>query len=157
MSTLDHRSPNAAGDKLMQPLNSGAIGLTGVLMQALTHMGPAIGMATSLAFIVSLAGLTAPLAFFIAFLVIVTVGVSITQLARHFPAAGGYFTYISRTLHPRAGMFTAWIFFLYDPLGGAINLAFFGFIFQHFMQAAYGAVIPWWIIFLIEAAIVSIL
>lgn len=136
-------------------LEKGAIGLTGILMQALTHIGPAIGIATGLSFVVSLAGIAAPVVFFLAFLVVLTVGISITQLARQFPSAGGYFTWVSRTLHPRAGLYTAWISFLYDPLGGTINLAFASFVATQFLQTTYGANVPWWIFFLAQAAVVS--
>ena len=77
------------------------------------------------------------------------IGAVLTQLAKLFPSAGGYFTYTSRTLHPRAGLLTAWFYFLYDPLGGCINLAFFGFILQGLLQSRYNFDFPWWATFLI--------
>ena len=136
-------------------LEKGVLSLTDVVMQAVTHMGPAIGLATSLGFVVSLAGVTAPLAYFFAFLVVLTVGIAITQLAKNFPSAGGYFTYVSRTIHPRAGLLTAWIFLLYDPLAGTINLAFLGFIVEGFLKAKYDVQLSWWIVFLIGTVIVT--
>jgi amino acid transporter len=136
-------------------LSGGALGLSGVLMQAITHIGPAIGLATSIAFITSLAGVTAPLAFGIAFVLVLSIGGSLTQLAKMFPSAGGYYTYVSRTIHPRAGLEVSWIYFLYDPLGGCINMAFFGWIFQEVLLAKYGINVSWWIPFLFVAAIVT--
>ena len=138
-------------------LRGGAIGLPAILMQAITHIGPAIGLATSIAFVVSLAGKAAPLAYGIAFLLILMLGASLTQLANKFPSAGGYFTYVSRTLHPRAGLLTGWLYFLYDPLGGCINLAFFGFILHGVLQSRYNVNFPWWATFLITAAVISVL
>ena len=138
-------------------LQGGAIGLPAILMQAITHIGPAIGLATSIAFVVSLAGKAAPLAYFFAFLLVLAIGAVLTQLAKLFPSAGGYFTYTSRTLHPRAGLLTAWLYFLYDPLGGCINLAFFGFILQGLLQSRYNFDFPWWATFLITATIVTYL
>jgi amino acid transporter len=138
-------------------LQGGAIGLPAVLMQAITHIGPAIGLATSIAFIVSLAGKTAPLAYGFAFLIVLAIGASLTQLANRFPSAGGYFTYTSRTLHPRAGLLTSWLYFLYDPLGGCINLAFFGFILEGLLKSKYNFEFPWWLTFIITAAIISYL
>jgi amino acid transporter len=138
-------------------LQGGAIGLPAILMQAITHIGPAIGLATSIAFVVSLAGKAAPLAYFFAFLLVLAIGAVLTQLAKRFPSAGGYFTYTSRTLHPRAGLLTAWFYFLYDPLGGCINLAFFGFILQGLLQSRYNFDFPWWATFLITATIVTVL
>ena len=85
-----------------------------------------------------MAGITSPLAFFIAFFLVLTLGISLTQLARHLPSAGGYFTYVSRTVHPRAGFLTAWLYFLYDPTSTALNLAFMGFFFESTMRGSYG-------------------
>ncbi len=138
-------------------LLGGAIGLPAILMQAITHIAPAIGLATSIVFIVSLVGQAAPLAYFFAFLLVLAIGAPLTQLAKRFPSAGGYFTYTSRTLHPRAGLLTAWLYFLYDPLGGTINLAFFGFILQGLLQSRYNFDFPWWATFLITATFVSVL
>src|SRR5579871_5944907 len=80
-------------------LQGGAIGLPAILMQAITHIAPAIGLATSIVFIVSLVGQAAPLAYFFAFLIVLAIGAVLTQLANRFTSAGGYFTYTSRTLH----------------------------------------------------------
>ena len=138
-------------------LHAGAIGLPSVLMQAITHIGPAIGLATSIAFVASLAGVTAPLAYGFAFLIMLTIGGTLTRLATKFPSAGGYFTYTSRTLHPRVGLLTAWFYFLYDPLGGCINMAFFGFILEGLLKARYGFDFPWWVSFLVVASLVTVL
>ena len=43
------------------------------------------------------------------------------QLARRLPSAGGYYTYVSQTVGPRAGFLTAWLFFLYTPINPAIQ------------------------------------
>src|SRR5579875_1335339 len=95
-------------------LKAGALGLPPILMQAVTHIAPAVGLVLSIQYI------TSPLAFVIAFLIVLTLGISLTQLARYLPSAGGYYTYVSRTVHPRAGWLTAWLYFLYDPTGAAI-------------------------------------
>lgn len=138
-------------------LHGGAIGMPSVLMQAVTHIGPAIGLATSIAFVVSLAGEAAPAAFGITFLLVLMLGASLTQLAKRFPSAGGYFTYVSRTVHPRAGLLTAWFYFLYDPFAACLNLAFFAFILHGVIQAKYGVNIPWWATFIVGGTLVSVL
>ena len=55
-------------------LEEDAIGLLGATMQAITHIAPAIAGFFFTAFIVSLAGITAPLAYFIGFLVVLMLG-----------------------------------------------------------------------------------
>lgn len=93
-------------------LEADAIGLLGATMQAITHIAPAIAGFFFTAFIVSLAGITAPLAYFIGFLVVLMLGSTLGQLARHLPSAGGYYTYVSRGLHPRLGFLTSWMYIL---------------------------------------------
>lgn len=136
-------------------LRAGALNLVEVLMQAITHIAPGAGLILSIQFIVSQTGVTSPLAFSIAFLIVITLGISLTQLAKHLPSAGGYYTYLSRTVHPRAGFLTSWLYFLYDPVGAAINIAFFGFLFEQTAKAQWGFDFPWWLTFLIITAFVT--
>lgn len=143
-------------------LKEGALGLPGVLMQGITHIAPAVGIITAIQFTASLAGITSPLAFLLAFVIILLLGASLVQLARHLPSAGGYYTYVSRTVHPRAGWLTAWLYFLYDPTVAAINLAFMGFLWETTMPAAYphGPLAwsyHWWIFFIVAGVLISVL
>ncbi len=131
-------------------LRAGALKLPAVLMQGITHIAPAVALLV-IPFISSHAGVTSPLAFVIAFGIILTLGISLTQIARHLPSAGGYYTYVSRTVHPRAGFLTAWLYFLYDPTATAINLAFMG----SFLEQVYG--LPWWIFFTAATSLIAIL
>jgi len=136
-------------------LRAGALKFPAVLMQGITHIAPAVGLALSIQFVTSNAGVTAPLAYAIAVLIMLTLGVSLSQLARHIPSAGGYYTYIARTVHPRAGLLTAWLYLLYDPAATAINVAFMGFFFERTMQSEYGLWCPWWLFFIISTAILT--
>lgn len=138
-------------------LRAGALKFPAVLMQGITHIAPAVGLVLSIQFITSTAGVDAPLAYAIAFLIMLMLGVSLMQLARHLPSAGGYYTYISRTIHPRAGFLTTWIYFLYDPPATAINLAFMGYFFENTMRSEYGIRCPWWLFFIIVGLLLMIL
>src|SRR5258705_13995354 len=101
-------------------LEADAIGLLGATMQAITHIAPAIAGFFFTAFIVSLAGITAPLAYFIGFLIVLMLGSTLAQLAKHMPSAGGHYPDVSRAIHPRRGLLVPWMFLLYSPLlGGA--------------------------------------
>src|SRR5215475_10666425 len=136
-------------------LRAGALKFPAVLMQGITHIAPAVGLALSIQFVTSNAGVTAPLAYAIAVLIMLTLGVSLSQLARHIPSAGGYYTYIARTVHPRAGLLTAWLYLLYDPAATAINIAFMGFFFQHTMQSEYRLWCPWWLFFIVSTGLLT--
>jgi amino acid transporter len=130
-------------ETLQTELEEGAIGLLGATMQAITHIAPAIAGFFFTAFIVSLAGITAPLAYFIGFLIVLMLGSTLAQLAKHMPSAGGYYTYISRAIHPRAGFITSWMYILYSPIVGGPLAGFFGFIVAGFLKDSYGIDLPW--------------
>jgi len=140
-----------------QGLRADALALTSVLTQGVTHIAPAVGLVLSLQFVTVMAGVASPLAFALAFLIVFMLGVCLTQLARHLPSAGGYYTYISHTLHPRAGFLAAWMFFLYDPLTAALNLAFMGFLLQATVKIEAGITCPWYVFFLAGVLFVTVL
>jgi amino acid transporter len=137
-------------------LRAGTLKFGAVLMQGITHIAPAVGLVLSIQYISSLAGVVAPFAYALAVMIMLSLGVSLAQLARHLPSAGGYYTYISRTVHPRAGFLAAWLYLLCDPTATAINIAFMGIFFERAMLAAYGLRFPWWMFFLVVVAALTI-
>ena len=124
-------------------------------MQGITHIAPAVGLVLSIQYITSLSGVVAPFAYAVAVLIILALGISLAQLARHLPSAGGYYTYISRTVYPRAGFLTAWLYLLYDPTATAINIAFMGIFFERAMLSEYHPWFPWWLFFAVMVAILT--
>ena len=42
-------------------------------------------------------------------LVVLMLGSTLAQLSKHMPSAGGYYTYVSRAIHPRAGFLVSWM------------------------------------------------
>ena len=138
-------------------LRAGALGLPSVIMQAVTHIAPGTGVILTFQLITKYSGQTVPLAFAIGFVMMLALGMSLAELAKHIPSAGGYYTYISRTVHPRAGFLTAWLYFLYDPVGTAINLTFVGFLAEKSLMAAYGICLPWWAFMIVTGLLISFL
>jgi amino acid transporter len=134
-------------------LKQGALGLTGATMQAITHIAPAIAALFFTQFIVSLAGITAPLAYVVGVVVVLMLGNTLVQLSKHLPSAGGYYTYVSRALNPRAGFLTSWMYVLYSPLSGGPIYGFFGFILSAELKANYNIDLPWlWWVFILVGA-----
>lgn len=127
-------------------LRAGAMGVPALLAQAITHIAPSAGFLLGVTFIASQAGYAVSLAYGIAFVVCLSIGLALIQLARHLPSAGGYFTYVSRTLHPRLGFLTAWLYFLYDPTAVAINFTILGIIFQKTFDQRFHVFMPWWLV-----------
>lgn len=138
-------------------LRGGSLGLTGAIMQNVTHIAPAIAAFFFTPTIVGFAGASSPLAYFIGFLVVLALGTCLVQLARLFPSAGGYFTYVSRTLSPRAGFLTAWTYTLYSPIVAGPILAYFGLILENELQSNYSVNFPWWAFTLLALAFVTAL
>jgi amino acid transporter len=136
-------------------LQAGALRLPGIMMQAITHIAPGLNVLLGLVFIVSFAGIIAPLAYFVGGVICLLVAIVLTQLAKHFNGAGGYFTYVSKTINPRTGWLTAWTYFLYDPVAVAAVCAFTAALLNNTFKAQYGWGIPWWVTFLVLVAIVN--
>src|SRR5438874_13573977 len=143
----------AKTDVVTTDLKRDAIGLVGATMQAITHIAPAIAALFFTQFIVSLAGITAPLAYVVGVLVVLMLGNTLVQFSKHLPSAGGYYTYVSRSLSPRAGFITSWMYVLYSPLSGGPIYAFFGFILAGELKANYNVDLPWlWWAFVLVGA-----
>src|SRR6266478_758046 len=124
-------------------LKAGTLSLPEVLMQNVAVIAPAIASLFYTPVVVGLAGLTSPLAYPIAFVITLMLGMVLVQFTKKMPAAGGYYTYISRSLHPRLGWLVAWLFILYAPTVGGIVSLYMGNILQQELQASLGINWPW--------------
>src|SRR5581483_4678056 len=102
---------SSPGSSEQSTLRRNAIGLPGVLFQSITTMAPASAVAFTLGpAAIGYTGGALPLAVFIALIICSFIAVNIGSLARYLPSAGGYFTYVSRSLGPQAGWMTGWLF-----------------------------------------------
>ena len=151
----------ASGDMsshgLQRDLEKDAIGLLGATMQAITHISPAIAAFFYTAVVVGYAGVTAPLAYFLGFLLVLMLGNTLIQFAKHLPSAGSYYTYVSRSIHPRAGFMTAWMYIFYSPLCGGAIYGFLGFILQGELKTNWNIDVPWlwWVCIVVGAPFVA--
>jgi amino acid transporter len=151
--------PGAAAEEVLvakTDLQAGALRLPEVMMQSITLVAPAIATLFSFAFIVGFAGLVAPLSFGIVVLIALMLAINLAMLARAFPSAGGYFTYVSRALHPRVGMFAGWIYFLINPLVPAPILVYMGTVLETELKAKYSFTFPWWLFFILALSLVML-
>ena len=148
----------ATGDVLVAEteLQAGAIGFWGGMVQAVTHIAPGLNVLLGLTFIVSFVFVTAPIAYLLGGLICLGVAIVLTQLAKQFTGAGGYFLYISRTIGPRFGWLTTWLYFLYDPVAIGVVCAFTGSLVHDTLKAQYGWNVPWWIIFAVLVLCVTV-
>ena len=140
-------------------LRRNAIGLTGATMQNITHIAPAIAALFFTTAVVGFAGEAAPLAYFLGVIVVLMLGSTLVQLSKHMPSAGGYYTYVSRALHPRAGFLTSWMYVLYAPIAGGPAYAYLGYIVAQELKTNYSINVPWlwWVCVLVFTAVVALL
>ena len=115
-------------------LRRNAIGLPGVLFQSITTMAPASAVSFSLGAAVGVTGGALPLAVLIALLVCALIALNIGALAKYLPSAGGFFTYVSRSLGPQAGWMAGWLFSLTYLLIVPLQLLVLGPVADAFVQ-----------------------
>ena len=96
-------------------LRENAVGLPGMLMQGIATIGPSFAILASFVFIVSFAGLVTPWAYLFGGILLGLQALSAAQLAKVFPSAGGWYTWIARAFHPRAGFFAGVLFSIWLP------------------------------------------
>jgi amino acid transporter len=136
-------------------LREGAVGLPGVLMQGVATIAPAFAILASFVFIVGFAGVVTPWAYLFGGALLAMQALSSAQLAKVFPSAGGWYTWIARALHPRAGFFAGVLFSVWLPPVGALTLSLLGkTVLEPAIKEEYGVTIPWWIFVVVALALV---
>jgi amino acid transporter len=127
-------------------LQANSIGLIGVLMQGIATIAPAFAILSTFVFTVGLAGLAAPVAYLLAGAMLLPLALSVNELARVFPSAGGWYTWIARSLHPRAGFFAGWYVSLWLPLAPTLVFSYMAStVLTPCVAAEYGITVPVWL------------
>jgi amino acid transporter len=127
-------------------LRENAVGLPGMLMQGIATIAPSFAILASFVFIVGFAGLVTPWAYLFGGALLALQALNAAQLAKVFPSAGGWYTWIARTFHPRAGFFAGVLFSIWLPPVGALTLSFLAKeVLEPSIKEEYGVTIPWWI------------
>ena len=119
-------------------LRRGSVGLAGVLMQSVAQISPTLGIFYTIAFNTGQAGVTAPLTYLAAFVVCLIIAVPMTELARHLPSAGGFYTYVSHGIGPRWGFITGWLYAIMVTIVPAALAAFTGAVLHDELSTKYG-------------------
>ena len=99
-------------------LRENAVSLPGMLMQGIATIAPSFAILASFVFIVSWAGVVTPWAYLFGGALLCLEALSAAQLAKVFPSAGGWYTWIARAFHPRAGFFAGVLFPFGCPRSG---------------------------------------
>jgi amino acid transporter len=115
-------------------------------MQGIATIGPSFAILASFVFIVSFAGLVTPWAYLFGGILLGLQALAAAQLAKVFPSAGGWYTWIARAFHPRAGFFAGVLFSIWLPPVATLTMAFLAkTVLEPSIKAEYGVDVPWWI------------
>src|SRR5580693_6422197 len=138
-------------------LRAGAIGYGGATMQAVATIAPAIAGLFFTQYVVSLTGVTAPLAYVLGVLIVLMLGSTLVQLSKHMSSAGGYYTFVSRAINSRVGFLTAWMYVFYNPVCAGPIYAYFGYLLEQELKTHYGINAPylWWLTLVVLAPFVA--
>src|SRR5580692_4063043 len=127
-------------------LRENAVGLPGILMQGIATIGPSFAILASFVFIVGFAGIVTPWAFLFGGILLGLQALSAAQLAKVFPSAGGWYTWIARAFHPRAGFFAGVLFSIWLPPVATLTMSYLAkTVLEPSIKAEYGVDVPWWI------------
>ena len=138
-----------------QRLAREAIGLREVLFQSITHMAPAAAVAFSIIVGANFAAGALPLSVVLALVGCLLVAVSIGQLARRLPSAGGFATYAARGLHPAVGFLVGWGYAFVEPLVAPLLFLIFGNVVASTLNQEFGwSYDTWWVVSAVVAAVV---
>src|SRR5215831_4011524 len=136
-------------------LRENAVGLPGMLMQGIATIAPSFAILATFVFIVSNAGVVTPWAYLFGGALLCLQALSAAQLAKVFPSAGGWYTWIARALHPRAGFFAGVLFSIWLPPVGALTLSFLAkTVLEPSIKTEYSVTIYWWIWVVVGLALV---
>src|ERR1700744_872362 len=127
-------------------LQRNSVGLPTVLMQSIAQIAPAVGVLTTIAFNTQQAGLGAPSTYIAAFVIGLVVAISLAQLGKHLPSAGGFYTYVSATVGPSFGFLVGWLYSWFVAIIPGGLAAYTGFVLQTELKQHYGINIPWQIV-----------
>jgi len=132
-------------DHPAESLRRNAVGLPDVIFTSVTTMAPAAGAAFSITVGALFAGGSLVLGVIIALAGCMFTALSIGQMARHLPSAGGMYTYIARGLGSKLGFLAGWGFDLAYPLVVPLVTILFGSILGSTLQAHFGYSYDlWW-------------
>ena len=127
-------------------LRENAVGLPGILMQGIATIGPSFAILATFAFITTFAGIVTPWAYLFGGVLLGLQAVAAAQLAKVFPSAGGWYTWIARAFHPRAGFFAGVLFSIWLPPVATLTMSYLAkTVLEPSIKAEYGVTIPWWI------------
>src|SRR3954452_14947743 len=138
-------------------LRRNAVGLTGAVIMGAAIMGPAVSTFFNPQFSTPFSGAATPFVYLVCLIAILIAASGIVEMAREFPSAGAFYTYVTRGIGPRAGFVTGGLMFVAYALLPAAEIGLIGSYLQSTFRAEFSTNVPWWLIGLVPFALMVFL
>jgi amino acid transporter len=157
METVQSAAPAGAEVEGRGALRRNAVGLTGAVIMSAAIMGPAVSTFFNPQFSTPFSGEATPFVYLVCTVAMLITATGIMEMAREFPSAGAFYTYVSRGLGPRAGFVTGALMFVAYALLPPAEIGLIGSFLQSTFQTEFSVNIPWWIIGMVPALLMVFL
>jgi amino acid transporter len=138
-------------------LKRNAIGLPGAVIMSAAVMGPAVSTFFNPQFSTPFSGFATPLVYLVTVIAMLITASGVMEMARALPSAGAFYTYVTRGFGARAGFVTGALIFVAYALLPPAEIGLIGGFLQNTFNEEFSTNIPWWIIGLVPAIIMTVL
>ncbi len=120
------------------------IGFWQVLFQSVSQMGPGLSAVSGLTAAASFAAGAMPLGILLALIASLFGANTLIQFSKKISSAGGYYTFVAQGSGARTGVFTGWIYLLYQGINAPAMILFFGFLMRSVLNMGLAIHLPSW-------------
>jgi amino acid transporter len=138
-------------------LRRNAIGLPGAVIMSAAVMGPAVSTFFNAQYSTPFSGFATPLVYLFTVIAMLITASGVMEMARALPSAGAFYTYVTRGFGARAGFVTGALIFVAYALLPPAEIGLIGSYLQNTFGEEFSVNIPWWIIGLVPAIIMTVL
>lgn len=138
-------------------LRRNAIGLPGAVIMSAAIMGPAVSTFFNPQFSTPFSGFATPLVYVLCLVAMLITASGVVEMARALPSAGAFYTYVTRGFGPKAGFVTGGLMFVAYALLPPAEIGLIGSYLQNTFNNEGIGNIPWWIIGLVPAIVMTVL
>jgi amino acid transporter len=148
---------NVSGDKSVNKLKGGAVGLVGVLFLAVTGAAPMSAMLGNVPFAAGYGiGTYTPAAFLLATIVLTIFSIGYAAMASRVSSVGGFYSFISQGLGREVGMSAGFTSLACYSLFEASLTGLFAFFGNKWLNDHFGINVPWLVLALLMIAVISV-
>ena len=138
-------------------LRRNAIGLPGAVIMSAAIMGPAVSTFFNPQFSFPFSGFATPLVYLLCLIAMLITASGVMEMARALPSAGAFYTFVTRGLGSKAGFVTGGLIFVAYALLAPAEIGLIGSYLQNTFNEELSTNIPWWIIGMVPAIVMTVL